>query len=88
MQVTLNCSVSSSPDPIYNWSIAGSCSTHPQQHNSNITMFTADITVTDTGKYVCVAENEYGNVSKEFIVHVNCKFVFMHNTKGYADMCT
>ena len=86
MQVTLNCSVSSSPDTVYNWSIPGSYSSYPQQHNSNIITFTADIT--DTGKYVCVAENEYGNVSKEFIVHVNCKFVFMHNTKGYVDIYT
>ena len=80
MQVTLNCSVSSSPDPVYNWSIPGSCSSCPQQHHSNIMLFTADLN--DSGKYVCVAKNEYGNISKEVIIHVNCKFVFMHNTKG------
>ena len=67
MQVTLNCSVSSSPDPVYNWSNTGSYSSCPQQHPSNIMTFTADIT--DSGKYVCVAENEYG-MSQKNLSHV------------------
>jgi len=70
-QVILNCTASSSPDPVYNWSFPDSCSSCPQLHHSNVLIFTADIT--DSEKYICVAGNEYGNVSKEFHVHVICK---------------
>ena len=30
--------------------------------------------VTDSGEYICMARNEYGNVLQEFNVHVNCKW--------------
>ena len=72
-EVTLNCSASASPDPIYSWSFPGLCSSCPQLHNNSIMTFTANLTV--TGRHVCVAKNQYGNVSKDFIIHVNCKYL-------------
>ena len=70
-EITLNCSTSASPDPVYSWSIPGLCSPCPQPHNNRVMNFTANFT--NSGKYVCVVENQYGSVSKEFIIHVNCK---------------
>ena len=70
-EVTLNCSASASPDPMYSWSIPELCSSCPQPHNNKIMTFTANLT--DSGKYVCIVENQYGNVSKELFIHVNCK---------------
>ena len=69
--VVLNCTVSSSPDPMYNWSIPDTCSSCPHINNDSVIIFTADIT--DSGKYVCDASNEYGSIQRRFIVHVMCK---------------
>ena len=71
-EVVLNCTVSASPDPVYSWSFPDSCSSCPNTSNNSVLIFTAG-DITDSGEYTCVAENEYGNVSKEFKVHVNCK---------------
>ena len=70
-EVVLNCTVSASPDPVYSWSFPDSCSSCPHYHNKSIMFFIA--TITDSGEYTCLAKNKYGNVSIEFIVHVNCK---------------
>jgi len=50
-QVILNCTASSSPDPVYNWSFPDSCSSCPQLQHSNVLNFTADII--DSEKYIC-----------------------------------
>ena len=70
-QVVLNCTVSSSPDPVYNWSIPDSCSSCPHNNNDSVMIFTADIT--DSGEYVCTAGNEYGSVQMNFILNIFCK---------------
>ena len=71
-EMMLNCTVSASPDPVYNWSFPDSCSSCPHYHDKSDVFFTA--TINDNGEYICMAKNKYGNVSKEFIVHVNCKY--------------
>ena len=70
-QVVLNCTVSSSPDPVYNWSIPDTCSSCPHTNNDSVIIFTADIT--DSGEYVCTAGNEYGSVQINFVVTVFSK---------------
>ena len=71
-EVTLNCSTSASPDPVYSWSFPDSCSSCPHSfHNKSVVFFI--ITITDSGEYSCMAKNKYGNVSRNFNVHVNCK---------------
>ena len=69
-QVVLNCTVSSSPDPVYNWSIPDTCSSCPHTNNDSVMIFTTDIT--DSGEYVCEAGNEYGTISVLFRVIVIC----------------
>ena len=68
-EVVLNCNVSSSPDPVYNWSIPSNCSFCPHSHNHSVLSFAADST--DSGEYVCTAENIHGNISAVFSVFVN-----------------
>ena len=68
-QVVLNCTVSSSPDPVYNWSILDTCSSCPHTNNDSVMIFTADIT--DSGEYVCEAKNEYGSVQMTFSVTIS-----------------
>ena len=70
-QVVLNCTVSSSPDPVYNWSIPDTCSSCQPTNNDSVMIFTADIT--DSGEYVCDAKNEYGNVTIYFDFRIACK---------------
>ncbi|XP_065898890.1 immunoglobulin superfamily member 10-like isoform X3 [Dysidea avara] len=70
-QVVLNCTVSSSPDPVYNWSIPDTCSSCPHNNNDSVMIFTADIT--ESGNYVCKAKNEYGSVFKIFNIIVLSK---------------
>ena len=70
-QVVLNCTVSSSPDPVYNWSIPDTCSSCPHINNDSVIIFTVDIT--DSGEYVCTAGNEYGRVTSYFDFNVVCK---------------
>ena len=57
-EVTLNCTVSASPDPVYSWSFPDSCSSCPNTSNDSVVIFTAEDT-TDSGEYTCVAENQY-----------------------------
>ena len=73
-QVVLNCTVSSSPDPVYNWSIPDTCSSCPHTNNDSVMIFTADIT--DSGKYVCTAGNQYGTVTSYFDFNVVCKEIY------------
>ena len=68
-EVTLNCTVSASPDPVYNWSFPDSCSSCPNTSNNSVLIFTAE-DITDSGEYTCVAENKYGNLSVTFYVTV------------------
>jgi len=68
-EVILNCSVSSSPDPVYNWSTPDSCSSCPNTSNDSVLIFTAK-NITDGGEYTCVAENEYGHLSVTFNVTI------------------
>ena len=70
-EVILNCTVSSLPDPVYSWSLPDSCLSCSHSHNKSVMIFNANIT--DSGEYTCMVKNEYGNVSNEFIVHVNCE---------------
>ncbi|XP_065898904.1 contactin-5-like isoform X2 [Dysidea avara] len=70
-QVVLNCTVSSSPDPAYNWSFPDTCSSCPLINNDSVMIFTADIT--DSGEYVCEAGNKYGSVYHSFNVKVLSK---------------
>ena len=86
MEVILNCTVSASPDPVYSWSFPDSCSSCPHSHHSNILNFTAN--VTNSGKYICMAKNEYGNISKTFSVHVHCKWLLMYKYNMYIRMYT
>ena len=67
--VLLNCSVSSLPGPVYSWSFPDNCSSCPHSYNYSILTFTADST--NSGEYICVAENKHGNISVEFDVFVN-----------------
>ena len=71
-EMILNCTVSASPDPVYSWSFPDSCSSCPYYQNSNVMFLNAN--VNDSGEYVCMASNEYGNTVKEFGVNVNCKY--------------
>ena len=68
-EVILNCTVSSSPDPVYSWSIPNSCSSCPNTSNDSVLIFTAE-DITDSGVYTCVAENKYGNITVTFTVTV------------------
>jgi len=70
-QVVLNCTVSSSPDPVYNWSTPDTCSSCPHTNNDSVMIFTANIT--DSGVYGCTAGNVYGNIQMTFTVNINCK---------------
>ena len=71
-EVVLNCSVSSSPDPVYSWSFPDSCSSCPNTSNDSVLIFTAE-DVTDSGEYTCVAENQYGKITQKFSLHIICK---------------
>ena len=75
-QVVLNCTVSSSSDPVYNWSIPDTCSSCPHTNNDSVMIFTADIT--DRGEYVCEAGNEYGSVQMTFTVNIYCKCFILY----------
>ena len=68
-EVLLNCSVSSLPDPVYNWYFPDNCSSCPHSYNYSILTFTADST--NSGEYICMAKNKHGNISVEFDVFVN-----------------
>jgi len=68
-EVILNCSVSSSSDPLYNRSIPSNCSSCPLSYNHSTLTFNA--TNTNSGEYVCVAENKYGNIFVVFNILVN-----------------
>ena len=68
-EVELNCTVSSVSDPVYSWSFPDSCSSCPNTSNDSVLTFIA----TDRGEYICVAENEYGNLSVTFYVTVISK---------------
>ena len=69
----LNCTVSASPDPVYSWSFPDSCSC-PNTTNEGVLIFSAE-NVNDSGEYICVAENEYGNTSVTFDVSVASKYL-------------
>ena len=70
--VILNCTVSASPDLVYNWSFPDSCSSCPNTSNDSVLIFTTE-DVTDSGEYTCIAENDYGNISMIFDVTVASK---------------
>jgi len=72
-QVVLNCTVSSSPDPVYNWSTPDTCSSCPHINNDSVMVFTANIT--DSGEYICEAKNEYGIGQMTFTVRICSKCI-------------
>jgi len=72
-QVVLNCTASSSPDPVYNWSIPDTCSSCSQTNNGSVMIFTADIN--DSGEYVCEAKNKLESVQINFAINVLCKYL-------------
>ena len=71
-EVILNCTVSALPVPVYSWSFPDSCTSCPNTSNESVLIFTVE-NITDSGEYTCVAENEYGNASNKFSLHVTCK---------------
>ena len=71
-EVILNCIVSASPDPAYSWLFPDSCSSCPNTSNDSVLIFTPE-DISDSGNFICTAKNEHGSVTKELIVHVNCK---------------
>ena len=71
-EVILNCTVSASPDPVYSWSFPDSCTSCPNTSNESVLIFTVE-DIIDSGEYICVVENEYGNASNKFSLHVPCK---------------
>ena len=73
-EVILNCTVSASPNPVYSWSFPDSCSSCPNTSNDSVLIFTAE-NITDSGEYICVVENEYGNISMTFDVSVISKYI-------------
>ena len=68
-EALLNCTVSSLPDPVYNWSFPDNCSSCPHSYNNSVLTFTANST--DGGEYICTAKNKHGNISVVFDVFVN-----------------
>ena len=81
-EVVLNCSVSSSPDPVYSWSFPDSCSSCPNTSNDSVLIFTAE-DVTDSGEYTCVAENQYGKLHKSLV----CTSSVSHISIPYNYLC-
>ena len=73
-EMILNCTLSASPDPVYSWSFPDSCSSCPNATNKGVLIFTAE-DVNDSGEYICVVENEYGNISITFDVSVVSKYL-------------
>ena len=65
--MTLNCTVSALPDPVYSWSFPDSCSSCPNTSNDSVFIFTTE-DITDSEQYTCVAENQYGNLSLIFYI--------------------
>ena len=80
-QLILNCAVSASPDPVYSWSFPDSCLSCPNTSNDSVLIFTAE-DITDSGEYICVAENNHGNLSMNFIViairKYLCNYIFAY----------
>ena len=72
-EVLLNCTVSSLPDPVYNWSFPDKCSSCPHSYNYSVLTFTTDST--DSGEYICTAKNKHGNISVVFDVFVNGMYI-------------
>ena len=66
--VILNCTTSASPDPVYSWSFPDFCSSCPNASNDSVLIFIAKDT--DSGEYICIAENSHGSLSISFIVVV------------------
>ena len=72
--MTLNCTVSALPDPVYSWSFPDSCSSCPNTSNDSAFIFIAE-DITDSGEYTCVAQNQYGNLSMIFYITVIGKYL-------------
>ena len=72
-EVVLNCSASSLPDPVYNWTTPDSCTSCPRFSNDSVITFTVDIS--SSGDFVCVAENKYGTDTKQITIIVHCKLI-------------
>ena len=72
-QVILNCTVSASPDPVYNWSFPNSCSSCPRNSTDNLMIFSTNFTDIGGHLFRCNATNNYGSITITFIVYVLCK---------------
>ena len=87
-QIILNCTVSSSPDPVYSWYIPNSCSSCPRNANNNILSFTTNFTDLGSHLFRCNATNSYGSITISYTVHVLCKnYTCMHNAYTYIYAC-
>ena len=84
-EVTLNCSASSLPHPIYTWFIPDYCSSCPEFSNNSVITFTADIF--SNGDYICVAENDYGSATKHITISVLCKILSVSYLQVYCCIC-
>ena len=73
-EVILDCSASASPDPVYTWFTPDSCSSCPNFWNDSVMTFTVN-SISDSGDYICVAENDYGTDVKNITIKVLCKFI-------------
>ena len=74
--VTLHCSIEGNPVPTVTWKKVDFrghlISVHPNfvlQHN-NRTIILENVTLNDTGIYVCIAENEYNRDEKNATVNI------------------
>ena len=72
-QVMLNCTVSSSPDPLYSWFIPDSCLSCPKITTDNTMTFTTNFADLGSHLFRCSATNNYGSIVNTYTVHVLCK---------------
>ena len=77
-EVILDCSASAWPDPVYTWFMPDSCSSCPKFWNESVMTFTVNST-SDSGDYICVAENDYGTDAKQIAIKVLCKSIYVHS---------
>ena len=82
--VTLSCNATGNPEPSISWTKDGS----PISSNSRISLSAdnkqltvTNVSRTDSGKYLCVANNKIGNVTwSAALLEVQCKYQYCDKT--------